>query len=120
MNFAESIPGTGETWSRTSYFSGLSLLMDLKKNTFGFTIILLGYALFWAGITVGVSNLFCGVCVGITGSTCAIADAADAQLFVKVLIIEIFGSIVGLFGLIIGLLMSAKVRDFEFDTVVSQ
>lgn len=72
-----------------------------------------GFALFWAGLTVGFANLFCGVAVGVTGANCAVADAADAQLFVKVLVIEIFGSIIGLFGLIIGLLMTAKVGEFE-------
>jgi len=71
-----------------------------------------GYALFWSGLTVGMCNLICGVSVGINGSSAALADAADPTLFVKVLVIEIFSSVLGLFGLIIGLLVSGKAGEF--------
>lgn len=72
-----------------------------------------GFALFWSGLTVGMCNLICGVSVGINGSSAALADAADATLFVKVLVIEIFSSVLGLFGLIIGLLVSGKALEFQ-------
>jgi len=105
--WAEATPSGAMKSTMTHYGAGLEWDPQIMGAA---------YAIFASGITVGLANLFCGICVGVVGSSCAIADAQDARMFVKMLIIEIFGSALGLFGIIVGIIISSNAK-FERTTV---
>lgn len=67
-----------------------------------------GFAAFWIGVTVGLSNVFCGICVGVLGSSTALVTSQNGATFISMLIVIIFASASGLFAVIIGIIMNTQ------------
>ena len=68
------------------------------------------YMVFWAGVTGGLTNLVCGVAVGIIGSGAAMTETHQKGTFMRMLIVEIFASAIGLYGLIVAIILAGTGR----------
>merc|ERR1719272_1956825 len=66
------------------------------------------YALFGAGLTVGLSSWAAGYAIGIVGEVGVRCNAqANGKLFVGMILILIFAEALGLYGMIVGLVVAA-------------
>merc|ERR1711918_292664 len=67
-----------------------------------------GYAHLAAGLACGLSGMAAGIAIGIVGDAGVRASAQQAKLYVGMVLILIFAEALGLYGLIVGLILTAK------------
>ena len=65
-----------------------------------------GYAFLASGLSVGLSGLASGMAIGIAGDAGVRANGQQPRLYVGMILILIFGEAIGLYGLIVGIVLS--------------
>ncbi|KAL2888246.1 hypothetical protein BROUX41_003742 [Berkeleyomyces rouxiae] len=60
------------------------------------------------GLSVGLSGVAAGYCIGIVGDTGVRAYMQQSRIFVGMVLILIFGEVLGLYGLIVALILNTK------------
>ena len=61
-----------------------------------------------AGLCCGMSGLAAGVAIGVAGDAGVRAVAKQGKMYVGMVLILIFAEALGLYGLIVGLILSSK------------
>ncbi|OHS97630.1 ATP synthase subunit C family protein [Tritrichomonas foetus] len=69
-----------------------------------------GYAIFFGGIVQGLCSFSAGLAIGIMGATISVVCHRDADMFFKLLIVQIFSELIGIMGLLVCLLMSMRAK----------
>ena len=67
-----------------------------------------GFAHRAGGLACGLSGMAAGIAIGIVGDAGVRASAQQAKLYVGMVLILIFAEALGLYGLIVGLILSGK------------
>ncbi|KAK7946567.1 hypothetical protein PG997_011112 [Apiospora hydei] len=62
------------------------------------------------GISVGMTGLAAGYCIGVVGDKGVRAYMEQSRVFVGMVLILIFGEVLGLYGLIVALILNTKAK----------
>ncbi|KAF8794149.1 V-type proton ATPase 16 kDa proteolipid subunit c-like [Argiope bruennichi] len=67
-----------------------------------------GYLALGCGISVGMTGVAAGYAIGIVGDCCVRECVHQEKLFIGMVLILIFCEVIGLYGLIVGLMLTTK------------
>ncbi|GJE97172.1 V-type ATPase [Phanerochaete sordida] len=67
-----------------------------------------GFIHLGAGLACGFTGLSAGYAIGYVGDSCVRAYVYESRVFVSMVLILIFGEVLGLYGLIVALIMNSK------------
>jgi V-type H+-transporting ATPase 16kDa proteolipid subunit len=89
----------------------IAVLISSSLSSNRLTPLATSFIQFGAGLCVGLSGMAAGFAIGIVGDAGVRAMAQQPRLFVGMMLILIFGEVLGLYGLIVALLMIAQAGD---------
>lgn len=87
---------------------GMSVTMNVMKNT-----IINNYMLLCSGMIVGSGFYFSSTAVGVICGVISLADAKNAELFFKLVVLEFIPASVGLLGFILGNIINEKAKKLQ-------
>ncbi|KAI0078253.1 V-type ATPase [Panus rudis PR-1116 ss-1] len=70
-----------------------------------------GFIHLGAGLACGFTGLAAGYAIGYVGDACVRAYVYESKMFVSMVLILIFGEVLGLYGLIVALIMNSRATE---------
>ncbi|KAJ3547061.1 hypothetical protein NM688_g5442 [Phlebia brevispora] len=70
-----------------------------------------GFIHLGAGLACGFTGLAAGYAIGYVGDSCVRAYVYESRVFVSMVLILIFGEVLGLYGLIVALIMNSRASE---------
>ncbi|KEY68740.1 hypothetical protein S40285_05295 [Stachybotrys chlorohalonatus IBT 40285] len=84
------------------------IAQDLRPD--GTYDLFTGFMHLACGLSVGLTGLAAGYCIGIVGDNGVRAYMDQSRIFVGMVLILIFGEVLGLYGLIVALILNTKAK----------